>query len=183
MSTRPPELFPLFAELETLEGVGPKTAKLFEHLHVLKPRDLVFTLPYTGVDRALRPSVLGLDYPCVATVEIAVIKHHEARARGRPTRVQVEDSGTSFELVFFHARGEYLNKILPEGAKRVVSGKLEMFDGENFDVLLDQFLRRVVGGLVPVPDLDDVRRGLRIGAAARESLRAGRAVSIEGDEA
>jgi ATP-dependent DNA helicase RecG len=128
MSSRPSELFPLFAELETLEGVGPKTAKLLEHLHVFKPRDLVFTLPYTGVDRALRPTVLGLDYPCVATVEVEVIKHHEARARGRPTRVQVEDSGTSFELVFFHARGDYLRKILPEGARRVVSGKLEMFD-------------------------------------------------------
>ena len=128
MSTRPAALFPLFAELETLEGVGPKTAKLFEQLHITKPRDLIFTLPYTGVDRALRPTVLGLDFPTVATVEVEVLKHHEARARGRPTRVQVEDSGTAFELVFFHARADYLRKILPEGGRRVVSGKLEMFD-------------------------------------------------------
>ena len=129
MSGRPTALFPLFAGLETLEGVGPKTAALLEQLHVLKPRDLIFTLPYSGIDRAVRPSVLGLDFPTVATVEVEVIQHHPARARGRPTRVQVEDRETTFELVFFHARGEYLQKILPVGGRRVVSGKLEMFDG------------------------------------------------------
>lgn len=128
MSGRPPELFPLFAGLETLEGVGPKTAALLEQLDIFKPRDLVFTLPYSGIDRSVRPSVLGLAFPAVATVEVEVIQHHPARARGRPTRVQVEDSGTRFELVFFHARGEYLQKILPVGARRLVSGKLEMFD-------------------------------------------------------
>ena len=57
-----------------------------------------------------------------------MIQHHPARARVRPTRVQVEDRETTFELVFFHARGEYLQKILPVGGRRVVSGKLEMFD-------------------------------------------------------
>ena len=128
MSGRPTALFPLFAGLETLEGVGPKTAALLEQLYVFKPRDLIFTLPYSGIDRAVRPSVLGLDFPTVATVEVEVIQHHPARARGRPTRVQVEDSETTFELVFFHARGEYLQKILPVGGRRVVSGKLEMFD-------------------------------------------------------
>ncbi|MBU2982471.1 ATP-dependent DNA helicase RecG [Lentibacter algarum] len=129
MSTRPASLFPLFAGLETLDGVGPKIAKSLEQLHATKPRDLLFTLPYSGIDRAIKPSVEGLDYPCVATVEVTVLKHHPARGRGRPTRVQVEDSETTFELVFFHARGDYLQKILPEGARRVVSGKLEMFDG------------------------------------------------------
>lgn len=49
----------------------------------------------------------------------------------------------------------------------------------EFDMMLDQFLRRVVGGLVPVPNLDDVRRVLRIEAAARESLRSGGPVSVE----
>lgn len=129
MSTRPPELFPLFAALETLEGVGPKTAQNLAHMHVEKPRDLLFTLPYSGVDRSLRPTVVGLDLPTVATVDVMVIKHIPARARGRPTRVQVEDAQTTFELVFFHARSEYLQKILPTGKRCVVSGKLEMFDG------------------------------------------------------
>jgi ATP-dependent DNA helicase RecG len=41
----------------------------------------------------------------------------------------VEDAATSFQLVFFHAREDYLQRILPTGARRVVSGKVELFDG------------------------------------------------------
>ena len=54
MTGRPEALFPLFAGLETLEGVGPKTAQNFAQLGVAAPRDLVFTLPYSGIDRRLR---------------------------------------------------------------------------------------------------------------------------------
>jgi ATP-dependent DNA helicase RecG len=57
MTGRPEPLFPLFAGLETLEGVGPKTALLFEHLAIQAPRDLLFTLPYSGIDRAPRATV------------------------------------------------------------------------------------------------------------------------------
>ena len=42
---RPELLFPLFAELEALDGVGPKTAKLFRGIGVETPKDLVLTLP------------------------------------------------------------------------------------------------------------------------------------------
>ena len=45
MSGRPEILFPLFAGLETLDGVGPKTARTFAQMDVEKPRDLLFTLP------------------------------------------------------------------------------------------------------------------------------------------
>jgi RecG-like helicase len=55
--SRPPALFPLFAELQSLEGVGPKTAALLGHLEVHKPRDLLFTLPHSVVDRRRRASL------------------------------------------------------------------------------------------------------------------------------
>lgn len=38
------------------------------------------------------------------------------------------------------------------------------------DIILDQFCRRVVGGLVPVTDLADVLRGLRIGQAIQQQI-------------
>ena len=50
--TRPEILFPLFADIETLDGVGPKIAKAFQGLGVKKPKDLLFLLPHSGVDRA-----------------------------------------------------------------------------------------------------------------------------------
>ena len=127
--SRPPLLFPLFAELETLEGVGAKTAKAFEGLGVRAPRDLLFVLPATGLDRQLRASVLEADLPGVATVK-AVIGPHRAPARkGGPYRIQASDAQTGFQIVYFHARGDYLQRLLPEGGIKVVSGKVERFDG------------------------------------------------------
>ena len=127
--SRPQVLFPLFAGLETLDGVGPKTAKHFVQMHVEKPRDLIFTLPYSGVDRSVRKTVQGVVAPCIVTVEVEIGRHFPPHQRGRPYRVNVEDAETTFQLVFFHAREDWLKKQLPTGQRRLVSGKLEIFDG------------------------------------------------------
>ncbi len=129
MSTRPEVLFPLFAGLETLPGVGPKTAQTFGQLAITAPRDLLFTLPYSGVDRQLRDTVKDAVLPTTLTVAVTIGPHRPARNRNGAYRIQVEDAQTSFQLVFFHARGDYWQKQLPEGARRVVSGRVELFDG------------------------------------------------------
>jgi ATP-dependent DNA helicase RecG len=126
---RPEELWPLFAGLEALEGVGPKTAKHYKGLEVETPKDLLLTLPLAGVDRSRKASIRDVALPGVATVEVTVGRHRPPSGRGRPYRIEVEDAQTSFQLVFFHARDEYLTRILPTGSRRVVSGKLELFDG------------------------------------------------------
>lgn len=125
---RPPILFPLFAGLETLAGVGPKTARHFEHMGVTFPRDLAFTLPYNLVDRRRRDTIKGASLPATMTVEVTVGAHRPARGRSGAYRVNVSDAETDFQLVFFHARGDYLKRLLPTGARRLVSGKVELFD-------------------------------------------------------
>ncbi|MBF9041914.1 ATP-dependent DNA helicase RecG [Rhodobacterales bacterium HKCCE4037] len=125
---RPEILFPLFAELETLDGVGPKTAKHYAGIGVETPRDLILTLPNSGLDRTRRASIRDVTLPGMATVEVTIGKHYKPRGRG-PYRVDVEDAKTSFQLVFFHARGDYLEKQLPVGSRRVVSGRVELYDG------------------------------------------------------
>jgi ATP-dependent DNA helicase RecG len=128
MSTRPAILFPLFAGIETLDGIGPKTAQLMAGLGIERPRDLLFTLPYTLVDRRLRASVLEVTAPAVATVEVTIGAHRPAARKGGAYRIVVEDSQTTFTLVFFHASASHLLKQLPVGEKRIVSGKIEWFD-------------------------------------------------------
>jgi ATP-dependent DNA helicase RecG len=128
MSGRPAELFPLFAGLETLTGIGPKTAKLFPQLGIEAPRDLLFTMPNTGIDRRLRPSIQDADLPGVVTVAVTIGAHRAPRNRGGAYRIQVEDDLTSFQLVYFHARGDYLEKLLPTGSRQIVSGRVEVFD-------------------------------------------------------
>lgn len=129
MSSRPEILFPLFGDLTKLDGVGPKTAQNLSGLRVEKPRDLLFTLPASGIDRHPRATVQGAEIGEVVTVEVTVETHQPPRQRGRPYRIFVRDAQTSFQLVFFHARADYLTKLLPTGQRRIVSGKVEFFDG------------------------------------------------------
>jgi ATP-dependent DNA helicase RecG len=128
MNTRPEILFPLFAELNTLTGVGDKSAKAFAGLKITKPRDLIFTLPYSVIDRRVVQSVQGLTAPQTLSVRVRVVKHVPARGRGKPYRIIVEDAQSTIQLIFFHARGDYLERILPLGEERLISGKLEVFD-------------------------------------------------------
>ena len=139
--SRPEALFPLFAELETLPGVGPKAAKAFEVLGVTRPKDLLYLLPHSGVDRALRGSVREVTPPATLTVEVEVGQHVPPRRKGGPYRVHVRDQKVEFLLVYFHARAEALQRLLPTGQRRLVSGKVELFDGIAQMVHPDHVLR------------------------------------------
>jgi ATP-dependent DNA helicase RecG len=127
--TRPEALFPLFAGLETLPGVGPKAAQAFGTLGIGRPKDLLYLLPHSGVDRARRASVRDVVPPATLTVEVEVASHAPPKVKGRPYRVQVRDAKLEFQLVFFHARADYLQRLLPTGQRRLVSGRVELFDG------------------------------------------------------
>ncbi len=128
MSGRPEVLWPLFADLKGLDGIGPKTAQAFEQLDIAAPRDLLFSLPYAGIDRRLRESVLDGDLPGVVTVEVEIGQHRPARNRGGAYRIEVTDRKTSLQLVFFHGRSDYLKRVLPTGSTKLVSGRVELFD-------------------------------------------------------
>ena len=129
MSTRPEPLYPLFAGLDTLPGIGPKTAQHFAQLGITAPRDLLFTLPQSGIDRRLLATVQGAAFPATLTVAVTIGKHAAPRTKAGAYRIHVEDAQTSFQLVFFHARGSYWQQHLPEGSRRIVSGRVELFDG------------------------------------------------------
>mgnify|MGYP001239154831 FL=1 len=139
--SRPEALFPLFAGLETLPGVGPKAAKAFENLGVTRPKDLLYLLPHSGVDRALRQWVRGVVPPATLTVEVEIGQHVPPRRKGGPYRVHVRDARVEFLLVYFHARAEALARLLPTGQRRLVSGKVELFDGVAQMVHPDHVLR------------------------------------------
>ncbi|MEL6608381.1 MAG: ATP-dependent DNA helicase RecG [Pseudomonadota bacterium] len=149
MSGRPEILFPLFAELETLPGVGPKTAPLFSGLHVARPRDLLFLLPHNVIDRRPVATLLGQPTPATMTVEVTVGAHRPPRRPGGPYRILVEDAETAFQLVFFRARQQWLDKLLPQGSRRIVSGKVELFDGEAQMVHPDHVVAPEEAGEMP----------------------------------
>jgi ATP-dependent DNA helicase RecG len=154
MAGRPEILFPLFADVQTLPGVGPKVAKHMAQIGMETPRDLIFLLPHGVIDRRRRDTIKGAPLPGTLTVEVEVVAHRPAARRGGAYRVLVRDAQEDFPIVFFHARGDYLKKILPVGERRVVSGKFELFDGMAQMVHPDHVLEPQEAG--DLPDFEPV---------------------------
>lgn len=135
-SLRPSLLDPLFAPARTLPGVGPKIAPLIEKLLGTPERearivDLLFHLPQGGVARKLVGSVAEAPAGEPVTLGVTVVGHRAPTpgAGRRPHRVVVEDSTGDITLVFFGMPRARIEKMLPLGAHRYVSGKIDLWEG------------------------------------------------------
>src|SRR5690242_19454827 len=131
---RPPVLNPLFAALTSLSGDGPKLEALYARLlNRGTPRlvDLLFRLPSGTIDRRARPKLNEVEPGQVVTVMVTVEEHRPApRHRPRaPYRSLVSDDTGTLTLTYFSARPDYLEKLLPPGETRYVSGAAEFYDG------------------------------------------------------
>ena len=128
---RPEELFGLFARLTVLPGVGDKLASVLKKRMGEYVIDLLRHLPVGVIDRSKRPDVDAIEEGSVVTLEVSVARHQKPRPRSRaPWRVLTEAATGPVDLVFFHARGDYVSKLLPEGSTRIVSGRAERYNNK-----------------------------------------------------
>ena len=134
-SMRPDLLNPLFAAVTALPGIGPRLEKLYARLLDRKDGariiDLLFHLPSGAIDRRARPKLRDVVLDTVVTVAVTVDRHrppppHRPRA---PYQVYTSDETGDLILTFFNARNDYLQKILPVGERRYVSGTVALYDG------------------------------------------------------
>ncbi len=127
---RPDILNPLFAEVETMPGVGPKVAKLLAKLGIARVVDLLHHLP-TGVIERIRAD--SLDASMIGRnviVDLVAMDMRSPRSGRGPTRIFAADpAGNTIALVFFNNPG-WAKKQLPLGETRTVSGKLETYGDE-----------------------------------------------------
>ncbi len=124
---RPDSLTPLFADVTALAGVGPKVATLIDKVAGPRIVDLLLTAPHAVIDRSARPHVSEALEGQLVTLEVQVDKH-EPSPPGNPRvpyKVICSDTTGFLTLIFFHARGDFLHKQLPEGTTRLVSGRVE----------------------------------------------------------
>lgn len=139
---RPPALFPLFAGVDTLPGIGPKGQAALAQMGIERPRDLVMTLPNSGVIRRRIDRIIDARAPEIITIPVTVGRHFPPAQRGRPWRVHcADDAGGDLTIVFFHPRRDWIESQLPTGSRRIVSGKVELFDGLAQMVHPDHMLR------------------------------------------
>jgi len=144
---RPSLLDPLFAPVSTLPGVGPRIAPLLDRLlsepgRQARVLDLLLHLPHGGISRDLKGSIADAPVGEPVTLAVTVAAHRPSppgRAR-MPYRVLVEDDTGEVALVFFNAQRPRLEKLLPIGARRFVSGKIELWDGRRQMVHPDRIL-------------------------------------------
>jgi ATP-dependent DNA helicase RecG len=127
---RPESLFPLFAPVTSLPGLGPRLAALVEKVAGPKVVDLCWHLPSGLIDRRFAPKVADAPPGAVATLTVKVESHQPPPNRRLPYKVRCSDETGSLDLVFFNAHADYLHKALPPGEVRVVSGQVEHYRGE-----------------------------------------------------
>ena len=155
---RPSLLDPLFASPSSLPGIGPKNAQLLDRLlggaeHPARVLDVLMHLPYDGVDRRNRPTIAQAPVGAVSTIKVRVSEHRPSRAKG-PYRVLTEDGTGDLTLVFFRANSGWVEKALPVGATRWVSGLVEIFDYYKQMVHPDRILDEE--GLKTLPPVEPV---------------------------
>jgi ATP-dependent DNA helicase RecG len=140
-------LDPLFAPASSLPGVGPKIALLLDRLlgeaeRPARVLDVLFHLPQGGISRERVGSIAEAPVGQPVTLAVTVTAHRPApfgRAKA-PYKVLVEDDSGDVTLVFFNMPPARMEKLLPVGARRFVSGKIEIWDGHRQIVHPDRIL-------------------------------------------
>ncbi|MFD2262568.1 ATP-dependent DNA helicase RecG [Lacibacterium aquatile] len=124
---RPAVLFPLFAGIDTLAGVGKASVRLLEKLDVRNVADLLWHLPTGAVDRRLVNSIQEAPLGETVTLKVFVDGHERPDNPRRPWRVRVRDDSGFLTLIYFHAKPDWLVKQLPFGEERAISGRIEAY--------------------------------------------------------
>ncbi len=125
---RPEVLNPLFAETETLEGVGPKLQKPLGRLGLTRIRDLDYHLPERFVTRRAVGNIDEAGEGEQIVVRLTVTEHRVSRSPRAPYRVLAQDAiGNILALTYFGRASYTAKKQLPVGETRWVAGRLERF--------------------------------------------------------
>jgi ATP-dependent DNA helicase RecG len=170
---RPDVLNPLFAEVETLPGVGPQVAKLLKRLDVTRVVGLLYHLPTGVIDRVRAPaasaSLLGLN----VILDLTPFQTREPRSGRGPMRVFASDAdGNTISLIYFNNPG-WAKKSLPLHEMRTVAGKLEAY-GDEWQIIHPEVLPSGKGAELsirePVYPLTEGLTGKRVRELAAAAL-------------
>jgi len=128
---RPEILYPLFADISTLKGVGERTHKLITNLiNGNKLVNMLWHLPTNIIDRTYAPKLINAIPGKICTIAVKVVEHIAPKTNKQPYKVIVEDESEQLTIIFFKVYAQSIAKALPVGSTRVISGKLESYNGQ-----------------------------------------------------
>ena len=152
---RPEILNPLFCSIDTLKGVGSRYLKLISNLvGGQKIVHLLWHLPYNIVDRSYSCSLRNVEEGKIWTGIVKISEHIEPKSKKQPYRVICEDGTGDITLNFFKYYKDSLKKQLPIGAQKLISGKIQWFNGQiqmsHPDYMTDPSFENNIKGIEPV---------------------------------
>ncbi|RUT32854.1 ATP-dependent DNA helicase RecG [Arsenicitalea aurantiaca] len=137
--SRPAILDPLFRSLRSSKGVGPQLSALLARFFGAPEGqdaialDLLMHMPSGFVDRRRMDGVANTYHGHISTLKLHIDRHLPP-PRGKPHvphRVMAHDETGDIQLVFFRAQGGWVERALPVGETRFVSGEVGFFNGEK----------------------------------------------------
>ena len=117
----------LLSDINKINGVGNKTAKLFKKKNINTVFDLLWSLPRDFIDRGDLRKINELQVGKIQTISIKVLKYNFPRIRNLPNRVICEDDTGKLECIFFNSYEGYIRKILPLNSNIIISGKIGFY--------------------------------------------------------
>ena len=126
---RPNILYPLFTPISALKGIGLKYGKLLKNLCGEKIIDLLLHLPVNLVDRTYSVPLSEAQEGKIWTGIVLITEHQKPATRKQPYHIYCTDGNKEIVLTFFKVYEDSLTKNYPIGSKRVISGKIEYFNG------------------------------------------------------
>lgn len=180
---RPSSLNALFASAQSLPGIGPRLIVLLKKALSLPPGiteprvlDVLWHLPTGVIDRRAEPDIKTAQPGAIVTLKVRVLKHR-APPRGNrraPYKVSCEDETGRIDIVFFHAERAFVERQLPQGEIRYISGRVERYNDmlqmTHPDYIVAPERRQDLPFLEPVYPLTAGLSGKVLNKASREAL-------------
>ena len=136
---RPEILFPLFAGIDGVKGVGEKMQQSFARMGVTRVKDLLLHLPNGAIERVFPLGPLHSYVGKYVVIEGIIGGHQRGGTKNAPYRIRILLDNENVELAFFRGNPKYLTQQFPMGEVRFVSGKLEKY-GDGFQIVHPEFV-------------------------------------------
>jgi len=156
---RPQILFPLFAEVSSLKGVGPKILPLVQKLAGPLVRDLAFLSPSGLIVRQPMTAATAIEGQ-VGIFEVMIDRLFVPGKPGAPIKVRASDDTGFVHMIWFGGSAQHIDRLLPKGQKRLVSGKVERFNAEVQIVHPDIFTPEQAGEIAAIEPVYPATAGL-----------------------
>ena len=124
---RPEELVPIFKNISSLNGIGPKLNNLFIKIAGEKIIHLIFHLPYDVIKRKLINDIKIDDVNTHIILKVKILKVNISNFGRVPHKINCISNYQEIDIIFFNAKEPYLRKNFPINEEIYISGKLDYY--------------------------------------------------------